>query len=106
MSIDNITEEEWYEQWRKCLAEKEKEDWNNQWTVADPVNQPPHYNTGGIECIEAIEASMTSEEFKGYLRGNVQKYVWRCMYKGKTLEDLKKAQWYLNRLIGVVGNDE
>jgi len=68
----------------------------------DPVNSPSHYvdSSGGIECIEAIEASMTLEEFKGFLKGNVQKYVWRYDKK-KGIEDLKKARWYLDRLIGI-----
>lgn len=66
--------------------------------ATDMVNAPPHYTKGGIECIEAIEAALTPEEFRGYLKGNVFKYNWRCNHKnGK--EDLKKAAWYLNRLI-------
>ena len=66
----------------------------------DPVNSPKHYadTAGGIECIEAIEASMSMEEFKGFLKGNVQKYVWRYAQKNGA-EDLNKAKWYLDRLI-------
>ena len=69
----------------------------------DPVNSPRHYadSFGGIECIEAIEASMSIEEFKGFLKGNVQKYVWRYAQKNGS-EDLKKAKWYLERLITIV----
>ena len=68
----------------------------------DPVNSPKHYadTDGGIECIEAIEASMSMEEFKGFLKGNVQKYVWRYAQKNGA-EDLKKAKWYLVRLIAI-----
>ena len=65
----------------------------------DVVNSPSHYNTKGVECIEAIEASMTGSEFQGYLKGNVMKYMWRYTYKGKPVEDLKKAEWYLKKLI-------
>lgn len=65
----------------------------------DPVNSPSHYASGGIECIEAIKASMTSEAFKGYLKGNVQKYMWRYEKKVNPVEDLKKAIWYQNRLV-------
>lgn len=65
----------------------------------DPVNHPSHYTTGTIECIEAIKASMTPEEFKGFLKGNVMKYVFRYRLKGKPLQDLQKAQWYMDRLI-------
>ena len=67
--------------------------------MIDVVNKPPHYNKGEVECINAIEASMTKEEFTGYLKGNVIKYLWRYKYKGKPKEDLKKASWYLERLI-------
>ena len=67
--------------------------------INDPVNHPSHYTTGTIECIEAIKASMTSEEFKGFLKGNVMKYVFRYRLKGKPLQDLQKAQWYMDRLI-------
>lgn len=64
----------------------------------DPVNSPSHYTTGGIECIEAQEASMSAEAFRGALKFNCQKYLWR--YEGKNgLEDLRKARWYLDRLI-------
>lgn len=65
----------------------------------DVVNNPSHYNTGNIECIEAIEESMSTAEFKGYLKGNTMKYLWRYDYKEKPVEDLKKARWYLDRLI-------
>jgi len=68
----------------------------------DVVNNPDHYNTGSIECIEAIEESMTPEAFKGYLKGNSMKYLWRYEYKGKQVEDLQKCQWYLARLTHVV----
>ncbi len=65
----------------------------------DVVNHPPHYTDGkGIECIKAIESALTDEEYRGYLKGNIQKYVWREKHKGGT-ESLKKAQWYLDRLI-------
>ena len=63
------------------------------------------YNTGDIECIEAIKASMSTEAYTGYLKGNVQKYVWR--YEDKNgVEDLRKAQWYLNALIAEVEWEE
>ncbi len=64
----------------------------------DNVNKPPHYNSGDIEAIDAIKASMSPVEFKGYLKGNALKYIWRYRYKGKPVEDLKKCQWYLKRL--------
>ena len=72
-----------------------REDW-------DAVNSPNHYNNGSIECIEGIQASMSEEAFAGYLKGNCMKYLWRYDYKGKPVEDLQKAQWYLARLLGEV----
>jgi len=71
----------------------------SQLTLMMPDNiNPLHYKSGDIECIDAIKASMTASEFFGYLRGNTLKYVWRYNQKGG-LEDLKKAEWYLKRLI-------
>jgi len=58
------------------------------------VDHPRHYNEGGVEVIDAIEAWRL-----GFHLGNVVKYVARANYKGKPLEDLKKARWYLNRAI-------
>jgi hypothetical protein len=72
----------------------------------DMVNKPIHYNQYGIECIDSIRASMSKEGFRGYLKGNVEKYLWRYDYKKKPLEDLKKAEWYLNKLIEEVSNDD
>lgn len=66
---------------------------------ADPVNSPSHYKVGGIETIDYMKAKSTPEEFKGHLRLTAIKYLSRTGYKGDALEDLKKAQWYLNRLI-------
>ena len=63
----------------------------------DMVNSPPHYNKAGIECIEAISAA-TGDGYEYYLQGNIMKYVWRYRYKNGT-EDLKKAQWYLEKLV-------
>ena len=67
-------------------------------TEHDMVNHPPHYNAGAVECIDAIEAAMTFEEFVGYLRGQIIKYVWRAGRKGDAREDIEKALWYGNKL--------
>lgn len=66
----------------------------------DPVNSPSHYASGGIECIDAMQAMLSRDEFIGYLRGNIFKYQWRYKLKNG-VEDLKKAQWYQNKLIEV-----
>ena len=67
--------------------------------MSDVVNHPPHYGEGKTECIEYLKDNMDVMMFMGYLEGNIKKYLHRYRYKGKPLEDLKKAQWYLNRLI-------
>jgi|TARA_R110001592_G_scaffold122443_1_gene329243 hypothetical protein len=64
----------------------------------DMVNSPSHYNFAGVECIDAIRAATGEEGFSYYLQGNIMKYLWRYKYKNG-LEDLKKAEWYLNVLI-------
>jgi hypothetical protein len=80
MSIDNVSPVEWD-------------------SLRKTVEQPDHYNKGAIEAIEAIKASMPEHEFKGYLKGNALKYLWRYDYKGKPVEDLRKCRWYIDRLI-------
>lgn len=66
----------------------------------DEVKRPAHYNLNphGIECIQAIEASMSREEFLGYLKGNALKYLWRWRYKNHPEQDLAKATDYIRRL--------
>ena len=64
----------------------------------DMVNNPPHYSQGPIQCIDAIQAALTPEEFKGYIKGATIKYLWREKHKGK-VQDLAKAQWYLKHAI-------
>ena len=65
----------------------------------DPVDHPAHYTTGKYEGIDVIEDSLGPDLFEGYLVGNVMKYVHRYKHKNG-LEDLKKARWYLDHLIG------
>ena len=62
------------------------------------VHHPDHYNVGNIECIDAIESALSPDQFAGFCRGNAIKYIWRCDNKGGN-EDLKKALWYIERLI-------
>lgn len=63
----------------------------------DAVKHPSHYCKNGLECIDVIKAEMTPEQYKGYLYGNVLKYMWRWQDKNG-LEDLKKAGQYLEWL--------
>jgi len=76
-----------------------KDDADTHMHQFDNVNRPIHYAAGSIECIDAIEAQLSAEEFRGYLKGNIIKYLWREKHKGGT-ESLKKAKWYLNKLLG------
>ena len=62
------------------------------------VTRPEHYRKNKIDTIEIIKNSMPEEAFKGFLNGNIIKYVCRYRYKNK-VEDLRKAKWYLERLI-------
>lgn len=64
----------------------------------DVVNKPSHYTQGGIECIDALKAALTPEQFIGFLKGNVIKYNWRSDHKNG-VQDLEKAKWYLDLLI-------
>lgn len=73
---------------------------NNEEPKHDPVERPSHYTQGGIECLDAIEAALTPDEFRGFLKGNAFKYLWREKHKGNALQDMKKAVFYINRLIG------
>ena len=68
-------------------------------TQSDDVNHPPHYNASKIETIDMIE-SATEHGVEYYLQGNIIKYMVRYRHKNG-VEDLKKAQWYLNKLIEV-----
>tara|TARA_R100001594_G_scaffold121566_1_gene157464 strand:- start:4128 stop:4412 length:285 start_codon:yes stop_codon:yes gene_type:complete len=65
----------------------------------DPVNKPVHYNLTGIECIDYIKQVLGIDGFIAYCHGNVIKYQHRHRYKTKPLEDMRKAQWYLERML-------
>lgn len=64
----------------------------------DNVNHPPHYTNGGIETLDFIKAKLTREQYEGYLRGNIIKYIARYDNKGGT-EDIKKAEFYQKKLL-------
>jgi ribosomal protein L32 len=65
----------------------------------DPVDRPAHYQ-GDIECIDAIKAQLTHDQWVGYLRGQVAKYNWRLGRKGEAEHDAKKLLWYAKMLAG------
>tara|TARA_R100001244_G_scaffold22265_1_gene23406 strand:- start:1114 stop:1473 length:360 start_codon:yes stop_codon:yes gene_type:complete len=111
--LNDTTPEEWDEVARKWEDRQRHTDANlyteirkrfkgEQGTVYKPkdynkqynnVHSPAHYNQGHTECIDAIEAMLSQEEYIGYLRGNSMKYRWRFRYKNG-FEDLNKAEWY------------
>lgn len=72
--------------------------------MSDNVNHPDHYTQGGIETIEVIKAKLTPEEFVGYCKGNVIKYVTRANFKGG-IEDLRKASKYLDWAISAMDDE-
>lgn len=74
------------------------------YTGSDMVNHPAHYKVGGIEAIDYIQAKLTREEFSGYCKGNALKYISRANHKKDATEDLRKAIWYLNRLVTPEGS--
>ena len=77
------------------------EDTDEEKKPEDMVNHPSHYTHGGVECIDAITSALSSYEdsVDSWLVGQVIKYLWRAPLKGKYEEDIKKAQFYLNRLV-------
>ena len=97
---------------QEALKEKPKsrEAGNNYWVAGlnsttpqdwdavrpDMVNSPPHYTKGGIETIDYIQAKLSPEEYRGYLRGNLLKYASRL--GDKDSDDAGKAAWYAQRL--------
>lgn len=68
---------------------------------SDMVNHPAHYETNGIECIDAMVASQGAEAVRNYCICNAFKYIWRHQHKGKSVEDIQKAIWYLNRYLNL-----
>ena len=95
MSINKVT--------KGSIDDITPEEWNSLNSVAvgvthDPVNHPSHYRVGEVEAIDYI-AQQLGMGVKDYLLGNVHKYLHRHRFKGNTVEDLKKTQWYLSRLI-------
>ena len=66
------------------------------------ISKPEHYTQGRIECIEAIDAMIGGRSRMDTYRASIVKYIWRCFDKGDAVTDLKKARWYLNRLISML----
>jgi len=71
----------------------------------DNVNSPKHYVNNGVETIDSIKAALGDLGTINYCQGNVMKYISRMWHKKNPLEDAKKAQWYLNRMIQEMENN-
>lgn len=69
---------------------------------SDEINSPQHYTTGGLEAIDVIQAKLTPEEYIGYCKGAMLKYLMRANYKGAHDKDCEKARWYAERLAKAV----
>jgi hypothetical protein len=101
--LDKSPAEEWdaVNKRRRAQARRVNEELNAEkkasQTSKDAIN-PNHYKGNGIECIEYMKERLNSEAFLGYLNGNVIKYTHRWQDKNG-VEDLRKARWYLDRLI-------
>jgi len=91
-ALDDATPKEWNEVTRTYLNE----------TVSiknkpSAVENPPHYNQGKIECIDYIADSL-GDNVIYYYDASIKKYLHRWQYKNQ-VEDLRKARWYLDKLI-------
>ena len=92
MSINTATPQDWNKVTAKYV------DPYDMPPKEDVVNSPAHYNYGSIECIDYLADSL-GDGFSSYLEGSIKKYLHRYRYKKKPVEDLRKARWYLDRLI-------
>ena len=103
MSIDDATPTEWDNLKAECMLpadhrEMMKRERDRYAPSPDPVEQPAHYRVGEVEAIDYIHQQLGSG-VKDYLLGNVHKYLHRHRFKGQAVEDLRKAEWYLRKLI-------
>lgn len=73
--------------------------------MEDVVNHPRHYTQGDIECIDAMRAAFGAQELAVYCKIAAFKYIWRTEHKNG-VEDIKKAVWYLNKYIELMGDSK
>ena len=71
----------------------------------ETVEHPQHYNQGNIECIDAMESAFGADEVSSFCKLNAFKYLWRAGDKINTVEDLKKARWYIDKIIEIQTRD-
>lgn len=84
--------------------EVERDEFTSTPEEVNMVDHPPHYNSGKYETIDVIEdvANGYKNGFVAYCVSNVIKYIYRAPFKGSFLQDLKKASFYLNRVISYI----
>lgn len=99
---DAINRSGYTDEERKAAREAVDELISGKTPVEDNVNHPDHYNVNGIECIDAMIASQGVTSVIQFCICNSFKYIWRHSHKGKLLEDLGKADWYLNKAITLI----
>lgn len=94
----------WYKEIVPSTCENAEGDCCNKETDVDMVNHPSHYTQGGIECIDALKAATVSKVgIEAVCTANAIKYLWRYEEKNG-IEDVKKARWYIDRLIKELEN--
>lgn len=111
MSINMATPADWnklrdqhpaIDRYAQAAIEEHDEIYGGYSPEADPVNHPEHYTQGGVECIDGIQAALggNTEAWRGFLKGQVIKYVWRESLKHGTGEQcVQKADFYLKKLL-------
>ena len=112
MGIDNASPEEWENAYNKLSIKDKKKPiaWDRAFNEGPPkewdaVERPEHYNNGNIEAIDYIRQQLGSVGIIDYYEGSVLKYLHRWKYKNNEAQDLKKARWYLARLITEIEDD-
>lgn len=94
----------WYKELDPAACENDEGDYCNKESNVDMVNHPSHYTQGGIECIDALKAATVSKTgIEAVCTANAIKYLWRYEEKNG-IEDVKKARWYIDRLIKELEN--
>ena len=94
----------WYKELDQAACENAEDICCNKEPNVDMVNHPSHYTQGGIECIDALKAATVSKTgIEAVCTANAIKYLWRYEEKNG-IEDVKKARWYIDRLIKELEN--
>ena len=86
-------------EWLSSVLPSAEQKSERQSGMNDAVN-PDHYKRGDVECIDALRACMTPDEFRGYCRGSALAYLWRLGQKDAPEQEARKALWYVSWLAG------